>query len=281
MTAVLYPGATVDWLTPERVRAGLPTRYLGHELLHFSQTASTNDAMRAKAQQGAQEGWLALTEEQIAGRGRRGRRWQAPFGSSLLCSLLLRPTFVAPEQAFLLTALATLALSEAISGQSELRPEIKWPNDLMLGRRKLCGILIELEGRPERLEWAVIGWGLNVNVDFGPDPDLSDCATSLAMALGRPQPRLPLLWACLARLEHYYDWLRSGGEQQIWSTWRSRLHTLGRMVRVDAPEGVFWGRALDVNNSGALLVRREDGVTVPVLAGEVSVRLPCTDGTAP
>ncbi len=266
----LLPGAEVHPLTPERVRAGLSTRLFGQTIRYHPRVGSTNDLAREQAEAGAPEGLLVLAEEQTAGRGRQGRRWEAPFGSSLLCSLLLRPTFLPPERAFSLTILACLAVARAVERETGLRPELKWPNDLLLGGRKVCGILVELGGAAGRMAWAVLGWGLNVNVDFRATL-LEGTATSLAAEAGRPLERLPLLRACLEALETGYEKLRSGGESLL-REWRGRLVTLGRPVEVVAPEGHFSGRALDVDAAGALLVERADGRVARVLAGDVSVR---------
>jgi BirA family biotin operon repressor/biotin-[acetyl-CoA-carboxylase] ligase len=272
MPLALFPGTIIDPLMPEQVHAGRRTRLLGREVRYFPVLATTNDVAREEAGAGMPEGLLVLAEEQRFGRGRRGRRWEAPFGSSLLASLLLRPTFLPPEQAFLLSALAAMGIAEAIALETGLRPALKWPNDLLLAGRKVCGILIELEGRAGRLEWAVLGWGLNVNTDFSGDPELQQRATSLAQAAGRPFPRLPLLWACLERLEAHYETVRAGWGEAVWAAWRARLDTIGRPVEVLASEGAFSGRALDVSRAGALLVQREDGAVVRVLAGDVTVR---------
>jgi len=223
---------------------------------------------------------LVLADEQTSGRGRRGRSWQAPFGSSLLASLLLRPTFLPPEQAFLLTTMTGLAVAEAIARETGLAPTLKWPNDLLLQERKICGILVELEGGERRLDWAVLGWGLNVNIDFSRDEELREKAISLAMVVGRPLPRLPLLWACLERLESYYGLLRTGRGEEVWVTWRSRLGMLGRAVEVIAPGETFDGIALDVASDGALLVQRGDGTVERVLAGDVTIHLQGHAGNA-
>ena len=272
MALSLFPGAASDPLTPERVQAGLRTRCFGRRVLHRSTVGSTNDEARFQASAGAPEGLLVLAEEQTAGRGRYDRRWEAPFGSGILASLLLRPTFLPPGQAFLLTALAALGVAEAVERETALPVELKWPNDVLVGGRKACGILVELEGAAGRLAWAVLGWGLNVNVDFSADPELRQRATSLAEAAGRPFPRLPLLWACLERLETHYEALQAGRGEEVWAGWRARLNVLGREVEVAAPEGTISGVALDVGLDGALLVQRADGRAERVLAGDVTVR---------
>lgn len=271
MPLALFPGTEVDFLSPERVEVALRTRYLGRRVLYFPVLDTTMDVARREAQAGAPEGLLVLAEEQRAGRGRYGRRWEAPFASSILASLLLRPTFLPPERAFLLTALSALSIAEAVEEETGRSCALKWPNDVLLQGRKVCGILVEVEGAATGLEWAIIGWGLNVNVDFR-DSELAGRAISLAEAAGRPLPRLPLLMACLERMETHYEALRAGRGEEIWAAWRARLSMLGRPVEITSPEGTFSGLALDVAPDGTLLVRRTDGRLERVRAGDVTVR---------
>jgi BirA family biotin operon repressor/biotin-[acetyl-CoA-carboxylase] ligase len=174
-------------------------------------------------------------------------------------------------QTFLLTALAALGVAEAVEQETALRVDLKWPNDVMVGGRKVCGILVELEAATGQLAWAVVGWGLNVNVDFSGAPELRGQAASLAEMAGRPFPRLPLLLACLERLEAHYDAVRAGRGEGVWAAWRARLKVLSQDVEVAAPEGTFVGRALDVAPDGALLVQRPDGTVERVLAGDIVV----------
>ncbi len=271
MPLALFPDAEAHLLTPERVRATLNTRYLGWRVLHFPILDTTMEVARREADAGAPEGLLVLAEEQRAGRGRYGRRWEAPFASCILASLLLRPTFLPPERAFLLTALSSLAIAEAVEEETDRTCTLKWPNDVLLQGRKVCGILLEVEGRGSRLEWAIVGWGLNVNVDFRYS-ELAGRAISLAEASGRSLPRLPLLRTCLERMETLYEALRAGRGEEIWSAWRARLSMLGRPVEVTSPEETFSGLALEVSPDGTLLVRRADGRLERVRAGDVMLR---------
>jgi len=271
MTLKLFPGVPLEPLSPEAVGTGLATTHFGHAVLHYPSIESTNDVAREQAQAGMSEGLLVLAEEQTAGRGRYDRRWDAPYGSALLVSLLLRPTFLAPERAFLLTAMTALSIAEAVQRETALDVALKWPNDVLVAGRKVCGILVELEGTAKSLDWAIVGWGLNVNVDFSADEALSPRATSLAEAAGRPFPRLPLLRAGLERMETYYEALRAGWWEDVWNGWRAQLAMLGREVEVTTPEETFSGQALDVAIDGALLVQREDGQVERVLAGDVTV----------
>ncbi|MGC8874421.1 MAG: biotin--[acetyl-CoA-carboxylase] ligase [Chloroflexia bacterium] len=270
MSLSLYPGAEAAPLALKDVRRALRTRSFGRQMLHFGRVGSTNEVARRLARQGAPEGLLVWAEEQTAGRGRSGRRWEAPWGSALLVSLLLRPRFLPPERAFLLSALASLAIGEAVETLTGLPAEVKWPNDILVNGRKCCGILLELEATRHGIDAAVLGWGLNVNVRF--EGALAETATSLAEQLDRPLPRLPLLVACLERLETRYHALRAGRYGEVWHEWRARLRMLGKCVRVCSSEGAFVGEAVDVETDGALLVRRGDGTLMRVVAGDVSIR---------
>ena len=194
-------------------------------------------------------------------------------------SLLLRPTFLVREQAQLLTIMCSLAAADAVRAISGLEPGLKWPNDLLLDGRKLAGVLTELGFEPDeagvdRLAWCVVGIGLNVNVDFSTQPDLAAVAVSLAMALGRRVPRLPLLQRMLEGVERRYDDLRAGGSPH--QEWAERLITLGKRVSVTGPDGTMAGVAEGVDDVGALLVRGPSGALTRVLAGDVTLRPPGT-----
>ncbi len=270
MSLSLFPGAEAAPLRLRELRRALRTRLVGRQMLHFARVGSTNEVACRLAEQGAPEGLLVWAEEQTAGRGRMGRRWEAPRGSGLLVSLLLRPSFLSPERAFLLSALAALSIAEAVEKVSGLEVGLKWPNDLLLRGRKCCGILLELGGKAGRIEYAVVGWGLNVNVRFGEGWERR--ATSLAQEVGSPLPRLPLFLACLERLEAHYMALRAGRGEDVWAGWRRRLRMLGKPVQVCTVEGSFYGEAIDVAPDGTLLVRRTDGTLARVVAADVSVR---------
>lgn len=255
----------MDALTPDLVAAGLGTCWLGRKIVHFESTGSTNDEARQLALAGTPEGTLVLAEEQTAGRGRLQRAWIAPPGQALLFSLVFYPA-QAPQSAFELTMLSSLACMQAVQAQAGLRPAIKWPNDLLLEGRKLAGILSELGQAGERL-YAVVGIGLNVNTDLSPWPEVAQQATSLRQALGHPVPRLPLLQEILRRIEARYDRLRAG--QSPYEEWVANLATLGRQVRVTAGEEMLEGLASGVDPDGALRLTLADGTTRRVLVGDV------------
>lgn len=253
------------------LRASLATERFGRtaESRWLARVDSTNVILRAAARAGAPEGTIVAAEEQVAGRGRQGRRWQAPYGSSILVSLLLRPP---PEvNAGLLPFVAAVAAAAILEEVFDLPVTLKWPNDVQVGGRKLAGILVEGEFTGDRLDGVVAGMGLNCNVDRATLAALDVPATSLLAELGRPVERVPLLAALLARWEQQYAALLAGTSPI--PAWRQRVTMLGATIEVREEGLAPWqGVALDVVDGGALLVRDESGTIRTLHAAEVSVR---------
>jgi BirA family biotin operon repressor/biotin-[acetyl-CoA-carboxylase] ligase len=258
----------------------LATTIIGRPLLRYAQVGSTNDLVKQRARAGDTEGLVILAEEQTAGRGRQGRGWAAPPGSSLLMSLLLRPAWLPPGDAFLLMMLAGVALCEAVEQVAPLHTGLKWPNDLLLPAEpdaqtpthKAAGILSEFEVADHQIAWVVIGMGVNINwrpAGVVDGRDLRQVATSLAAAAGHPVDRAALLRALLERLDARYAALRQGRREELFSAWRSRLAMLGQTVRVRLPNGDLHGVAEGVDPSGALLLRDAGGELRTILAGDV------------
>jgi BirA family biotin operon repressor/biotin-[acetyl-CoA-carboxylase] ligase len=255
-------------LSAEAITAALRTRWVGRPTVFRGTTGSTQDELKHLAGQGATEGTLVIADEQLCGRGRMGRKWVAPARSSLLFSLLFRPTFLPPNCAHRVTMVCALAIADAVYEVTGLRPDLKWPNDVLLRDKKLAGILTEVEVSQEnKIVWVIVGVGLNVNVDFSQLPELRGVAISLSEAIGRPIVRLPLLTALLSHVERRYEALRAGHNPL--SEWAAHLLPLGREVTVVASEGTFSGFAESVDETGALLLRLPDGRTIPILAGDV------------
>ena len=260
-------------LSTTAIQDNLPTKIFGRQVHYYPQIDSTNNRLKQLADQGIAEGVLLLADEQLSGRGRFERTWYAPPGSSLLTSLLFRPAFLSPIQAQQLTMICALAMVEAILDQTGLAVGLKWPNDLVYHGRKLAGILTELGFVGHRLEWAVVGLGLNVNFDFSTLAEakmLQQTATSLQSILGRPISRLALLRAYLVQVEQRYLALRAG--QSPFADWVQKLETLGKMVTVSDLETTFSGLAESVTETGTLQVRLADGGLVSVMAGDVTLK---------
>jgi BirA family biotin operon repressor/biotin-[acetyl-CoA-carboxylase] ligase len=257
-----------DRLLPTLVAPLLATRSFGRALRCLERVGSTNDAAAAWARAGAPEGAVVLAEAQEQGRGRVGRTWHSPPGENLYLSLVLRPPrppHVLPP----LTLAAGLAVFDLCAALG-LGPELKWPNDVLLGGKKVAGVLTEMSSEAERVLHVVLGLGLNVNATKFP-PALRDRATSLRLATGPGAPplaRAPLLADLLARLETRYDEFLQGGPAAVVAAFRASWGGRGRAVRVQSGDRVLQGVAEDVDDGGALLVAR-GGTVERVLSGEV------------
>lgn len=258
-----------DELTAQTLGQRLRTEQIGCQAYLYPVLPSTMDRARELAEAGAPEGTLVLAEEQTAGRGRMGRSWWAPAGTALLLSLLFRPP-LAPTQVQRLTMVCSLALCDAIADQTGLEARVKWPNDVLIEGKKVCGMLTELEFDGARLRYVIVGMGINVNVDFRHAPPLMAPATSLMEQLGHPVSRLDLLVALLEQIEIRYNALRAGHSPH--REWAQRMETLGRRVTVSSGDERIEGIAEDVDPDGALLVRTDEGVLHTILAGDVTLR---------
>jgi BirA family biotin operon repressor/biotin-[acetyl-CoA-carboxylase] ligase len=264
-------GARLDLsaLSVESIKRGLKTELIGQSIVYYSSIGSTNEVLKELAAQGAPEGTLVIADEQTGGKGRLGRKWLAPRSTSLLMSLLFRPD-LPPGQAPRLTMICSLAIAHAIEGLTGLPVGLKWPNDIFVRGKKAGGILTESGATGGRLDYVVVGMGLNVNLAISALPELRGMATSLSQELGREVSRLELLWRILGGIEARYNSLRRGESPH--EEWAARLITLGREVQVATPDGVLAGWAEGVDADGALILRTPDGQRERILAGDVTLR---------
>jgi BirA family biotin operon repressor/biotin-[acetyl-CoA-carboxylase] ligase len=254
------PGDPID---PQSLGCGS----LRRAVYFFPECESTNNEARRLAKDSEPEGALVVADFQTAGRGRLDRAWQAPRGSSLLFSLLLRPA-LAPDRALLPVMAASLGVMEGIRCACNLDARLKWPNDILIGGRKAGGILCELGLDGPVLNYVIIGIGLNVNFNPQSVEGVPPAATSLQSLLGRPQPRAPLLQAIVEAIELRYARLLRG--ESLREEWTRALDTIGRRVRVRLADGELAGMAESVDESGALILRLPDGTARTVLAGDVA-----------
>jgi BirA family biotin operon repressor/biotin-[acetyl-CoA-carboxylase] ligase len=268
-------------LTEGRIEAALRTQIFGCNLIVLPRTSSTNDVAKDLAARRAPEGTVVIADEQTAGRGRMGRRWSAPSGDCLLCSILFRPD-LPPARIQWLTTLCALATADAVEELAGLWVWLKWPNDLIVessisgaqspGWRKLGGILTEMEVVAQQVEFVVVGIGVNVNVSPEVLPTLAPDATSILTETQLSVDRAALLAALLAGVERRYRALRAG--EDVRQEWMARLATLGRPVEATTPKGVLTGVAESVGEDGALLLRTPDGELHRLLAGDVTLTSP-------
>jgi BirA family transcriptional regulator, biotin operon repressor / biotin---[acetyl-CoA-carboxylase] ligase len=253
-------------LSSELVERGLATRVIGRRVVYLRETSSTMDVAHREAESGAPDGTVIIAEEQTAGRGRFDRRWVSNAGQNLTLSVLLRPRVEALRQ---INMAACLSVVRAIRAATGLSPTIKWPNDVRIGGRKACGILIESRVEEGQLGYMVVGIGLNVNFDPTSHDDIAPIATSLMLEAGRPIPRLSLCRTLLTEFDRLYA---TSGDA-VREEWRGALETLGRQVRVRWGDVVDEGLAADVDAEGNLVLQLKDGTYTTLVAGEVTLQV--------
>jgi BirA family biotin operon repressor/biotin-[acetyl-CoA-carboxylase] ligase len=261
----------METLDPSRVQAALTTQVFGRNLVILPRTGSTNTVAKKLAAQGAPEGTVVVADEQTAGRGRMGRRWSAPPGTCLLCSILFRPDLPL-TRAQQLTMVCSMAMADAVVRVAGLHVDLKWPNDLIVQSpnwKKLAGLLTETEVMGEQLKFTVVGIGVNVNVKVETLPSLALDATSILAETEREVDRVTLLVTLLAEIEARYARLQAGENPH--AEWSARLATLGQVVDATTSTGVHTGIAESVDRDGALLLRTPDGGLHLLLAGDVTL----------
>jgi BirA family biotin operon repressor/biotin-[acetyl-CoA-carboxylase] ligase len=258
-----------DSLDPARLQALLTTRVFGRKLQVLAETGSTQRQAHDWVREGAPEGAVVIADRQTAGRGRMGRNWHSPPGKGLWFSMILQPRLNVSRVPQLTLVLAA-ALCRSLRRETGLNIGIKWPNDLLIDGRKFCGILTESIAEDERLQYAVAGVGINVNLEPGDFPaDLKGKVTSLRIEAGRQLDRERLFAAFLNEWETMYDLYLRRGFGVIRTLWEAHNATLQRRVTIKTPEGEISGTALAIDEQGGLVLRRGDGSLVTVYAGEM------------
>ena len=258
-------------LSADKLQEGLSTKRFGLRVFFSREVGSTNEWARELAAFDAEEGTVAIAETQTAGRGRLGRVWVSPKGG-LWFSTILRPK-IKPTEAVRLVFVAGLAVAEALLKLYRLNVETKWPNDVLVDKRKVCGALSEMNTTDEGVNFVVLGIGVNANFNVKKDlPDeLRDSATSLETELGRKVDLEELFRYLLERLEATYDSFLKDGSASVIGEWKKHAGFLGRRVEV-AGETKLVGLALDVDQDGALVLRLDDGTLKRVFVGDLSPR---------
>lgn len=252
------------------LKEGLKTHRLGKQIYFYKETDSTNLRIRALGEENAPEGTVAVAEIQRAGRGRREKYWESPFGTGVWMSFLLCPSFP-PTEAPLLTLVAGLAVCKAIRKQTGILAEIKWPNDVLVNGKKVCGILTELNGEIEQIRSVIVGIGVNVNMDLFPEA-LQKTATSLKIENGGQSiSRKKIFQSVLEEFEPIYEDFLQQGFASFSDEYKEMCCTLGQQVNVICKEP-FEGQAVDLTPQGELVVRKDNGEEVVVYSGEVSIR---------
>jgi len=252
-------------LSSASITSNLETRFMGQRVIYFPSLTSTMAVAKQEAQQGAAEGTVIIAGEQTSGKGRMKRTWVSPKGSIAL-SIILYPSVVYLPS---LIMVASLAVTHTIEAVTDLKSQVKWPNDVLINGRKVCGILIESQVTGNKVDYAIIGIGLNVNLKVSDFAEILPFATSLSDELGKSVSLLEVTRRLLVEIERLY--LTLPAEESIYQEWRESLVTLGRKVRVRWGDTTYQGLAESVAKDGSLLLRHSDGSLTKIVAGDVTL----------
>ena len=257
-----------DILAPSLIRPELGENRIGHKIVHYFRIESTNDTALALAAKGEAHGTVVLAEEQTAGRGRFGRVWFSERSKGIYASIILRPE-LSPTAAPAITLMAGVATHRALSTVTGLPADIRWPNDVLVNGKKVCGILTEMSAELDRLHYVVVGIGINVNHTAMP-PELEPIATSLRMEGGKFYSRAQVLVTLLKELEREYRLLLDSGSGAIAREWaRASTYAEGKQIRVHSHGKDFLAITAGLEPNGSLRLCREDGKEEPLVSGEI------------
>ncbi len=256
-----------DSLRAPVIAKGLDTQWAGRRIAYYEEVDSTNRVARRMAAEGAPEGTLVVADAQSEGRGRRGRSWMSRRGEGIAMSLVLRPC-VHPSQVAMLSLQTAVAVALGVEEATGLQAGIKWPNDVVVGGKKICGMLLEMTGDEQMVREVIAGIGINVHEREFPE-EFAKTASSLDLQTGRTLRRADVVRAVLRGVERARELER---RDELMRVYREHSVTLGSRVRVISPGETFEGEAQDLTQGGGLKVRTDDGACREVLAGDVSVR---------
>ncbi len=260
-----------DILSQAEILSSIRGSWAGREILYLDEVDSTNTAAKKAAENGAVHGTLVVSERQTGGKGRRGRAWDSPRETGIFMTLILRPN-MAPVHASMLTLVAALAVADGIRECTGAESLIKWPNDIVMSGKKICGILTEMSADPDCINYVAVGIGINVNMEEFPE-EIRGVAASIFTETGKKTKRSLLISAVMAAFERYYEvFMKTTDMSGLLEDYNGKLANCGRTVRVLDPAGEYSGTAIGIDREGELLVEMEDTTVRRVLSGEVSVR---------
>ena len=260
-----------DVMSKAEIESLMDTKWAGSNVVYYDEIDSTNNRAKKAGDNKAPHGTLFVADMQVAGKGRRGRVWQSPAGSSIYMTILLYPE-ISPLKAPQLTLVMAIAVAEGIKEVTGLDTKIKWPNDIVVNGRKICGILTEMSTEIDYINHVVIGAGINVNQDDFPE-DIRKTASSLKMELGKQVKRSELIAAIMKSFEKDYEiFVKTEDLSGLQELYNSMLVNLDRDVKVLEPGNEYEAHALGINKTGELIVRTAEGEEKEIYAGEVSVR---------
>jgi len=261
----------LDKIAPTDIKLGLETKQFGRNVVFHEEVESTQNIANELVFKGAEEGTIVLAERQVKGRGRLQRNWVTGEGKAIAMSLILKPN-IPPKVAPQLTLLAAVALASAISKVTNLKPSIKWPNDILINNKKVCGILTEMHGDSDFISSVIIGIGLNVNQDKDDFPDdITSRATSLKIEEGQAILRSKIIQAILVEMEKLYAIFLEKGFVPIKLLWESYAISLGREITATTYSETIVGKALGITDEGQLLIQDQDGKIHTIYSADISI----------
>lgn len=263
---------TSSLLLTHEISDGLDTKLFGQkDIVHFRETDSTNRQARELAAGGAAEGTVVIAETQTHGRGRKGRQWFSPAGTGIYASLIIRPK-ISPGQAPRITLMTAVAIAEALLALLPLNVRIKWPNDILVGGRKLAGILTEISTDMDVVDYIIVGLGMNVNTTFESSPaEVKTAATSILTETGNAFPRINLIRACLRCFEECYEKFKNDDFEPIMQRWKELSDIIGQKIRVGMIDRTLIGDVVDVDDDGVLILKDGQDQLHRIFSGDVSL----------
>ncbi len=252
------------------ISSNLKTSFIGRDIAFYKEIDSTNDTAKEFAAKGAAEGTAIVADCQKKGKGRLSRRWESPAGVNIYTSIILRPNIL-PAYAPQLTLVSAIAAAETISAYLKKAPEVKWPNDIIINSRKAAGILTEMNSEMDRINFVVIGIGVNLNITKKMFPEeLRQIATSLKEETGRDISRIDFIQTLYMNMERWYKEYIKNGFEPVRKAWTDYFNMRGKMVKVQQLNNVIKGIAIGIDNDGALLLKGKDGKVARILSGDVT-----------
>ena len=258
---------TPNLLLPYEIKRGLKTNFMGHDIHYFNEVDSTNEVAKYLAEEGAEDGTVVVAEIQNKGKGRRGKTWISPPGG-IWMSVILRPE-IPPHRASQLTLVTGVVVAKTIKEELNIDVGIKWPNDILIGKKKVCGILTEVNATLDKVNYLVVGIGIDMNVDVPMLPsDLQKGATSLKNELDTEINGALLVQRFLQNFENIYNDFKDGKFPEILDEWRAMSSTIGTSVEVRTRGKRVQGYAVGINKEGILIIEMEDGSLRKMISGE-------------
>jgi len=259
-------------ISDNEIKIGLKTRKMGHHV-HFEETVtSTQKIAQTLANEGAEEGTIVVAEQQTNGRGRMARQWYSPSGTGIWMSLIIRPN-IAVQATPQLTLLTAVAIVQAIEEITPLKPDIKWPNDILINGKKLVGILTELQAEADRVHSIIIGTGINVNQSITDFPEeLHHVATSIHLETNKQWDRAQLIQEILLKFENLYSLYLAQGFRPIKLLWEGYAVSLQKPITARTINGTVEGKAIGINDAGVLLIQTSDGSVKQIYSADIELQ---------